>query len=106
MSHFAAAPEAIRAYGLAASAQAAAVAAAGAIDQTATVAAATPVFGLIGQDFLAAFAIAQANHMSSVLELAGVYEGTALTAHEAAAAYVATEVESGGEFLATVASLA
>ncbi|MFC3964563.1 hypothetical protein [Nocardia jiangsuensis] len=96
MSEVAAESGAIHAYGAASAAMAQAVATAGAVDQVATVAATVPVFGLIGQDFLAAFAVAQANHISSVLELAAVHAATALTAHEGAAAYDAGEAASAG----------
>ncbi|MEV0356831.1 hypothetical protein AB0H71_12285 [Nocardia sp. NPDC050697] len=92
----AAVPEAIHAYGVASAAMAQGVAAAGSVDQAATVAATVPVFGLIGQDFLLAFAVAQANHLSSVLELAAVHAATALTAHEGAAAYETGEATSVG----------
>lgn len=71
---------------------------AGAANQAATVAAAIPVFGLIGQDFLAAFAYAQANNLMSVTELATVHAGTALTAHESAALYDMTEDVAVAEF--------
>ncbi|WP_327095468.1 type VII secretion target [Nocardia vinacea] len=98
MSELVATPDAIRVYGDAAVAMATGVATAGAFDQVATVAAAAPVFGLIGQDFLMAFAYAQSNHASSMFELAGVHAGTALTAHQGAAAYEATEAASGTEF--------
>ncbi|GGL23746.1 hypothetical protein GCM10011588_43270 [Nocardia jinanensis] len=84
-------PDAVRLYGSESAAMAAGVASAGAVDQTATVAFAAPVFGLIGQEFLAAFAYAQANHLSSVAELAAVHAGTALTAHQAAASYEITD---------------
>ncbi|WP_327101009.1 hypothetical protein OIE68_20810 [Nocardia vinacea] len=59
MSELVATPHAIRAYGDAAVAMATTVATAAAFDQVATVAAAAPVFGLIGQDFLMAYAYAQ-----------------------------------------------
>ncbi|MFE1593220.1 hypothetical protein [Nocardia sp. NPDC058705] len=94
MSDLVATPDVIRGYGEAAAAMATGVATAGGFDQTATVAAAVPVFGLIGQEFLVSFAGAQANHVSSVLELAGVHAATAVTAHQAAAAMEATEVAS------------
>ncbi|MFI7671112.1 type VII secretion target [Nocardia sp. NPDC049526] len=98
MSELVATPDAIRAYGDSAVVMATGVATAGAFDQVATVAAAAPVFGLIGQDFLMAFAYAQSNHVSSMFELAGVHAGTALTAHQGAAAYEAAEAASGTEF--------
>lgn len=71
---------------------------AGAIDQAATIAAAVPVFGPIGSEFLAAFAGAQANHAQAVTQLADVYEATGATAHAGAAGYDLTEAESAVPF--------
>ncbi|WP_081511848.1 hypothetical protein [Nocardia donostiensis] len=71
---------------------------AGATNQAATLAAAVPVFGLIGQDFLAAFAVAQANNLSSTTELAYVHAMTAVAAHESAALYDSTEAASVSDF--------
>ncbi|MGW6724418.1 hypothetical protein ACWF9G_00810 [Nocardia sp. NPDC055029] len=105
MSDLVATPEVVRRYGDAAVAMATSVAAAGGFDQTATVAAAAPVFGLIGQDFLFSFAGAQFNHASSVLELAGVHAATAMTAHQAAAALEATEAVSGTALSTAVSGL-
>ncbi|WP_330233010.1 type VII secretion target [Nocardia sp. NBC_00508] len=90
--------DAIRGYGDASAAMAVDVAAAGAADQAATIAAAIPVFGLIGQDFLAAFAFAQANNMMSVAELAHVHGMTAVAAHESAATYDLTDDASASDF--------
>ncbi|KQY33712.1 MULTISPECIES: type VII secretion target [Nocardia] len=87
MNHVAVVPDAVRAYAGASAGMAAGVAQAGAIDQAATVGAVVPVFGLIGQEFLMSFAYAQANHLTSVAQLAGVHAGTALTATQAAATY-------------------
>ncbi|MET7768678.1 type VII secretion target [Nocardia sp. NPDC005366] len=87
MNHVAVVPDAVRAYAGASASMAAGVAQAGAVDQAATVAAAVPVFGLIGQEFLLSFIYAQANHLTSVAQLAAVHAGTALTAMEAAATY-------------------
>ncbi|MFE7796283.1 type VII secretion target [Nocardia sp. NPDC057440] len=98
MSELVATPDAIRRYGDAAAAMATGVATAGAFDQAATIAAAVPVFGLIGQDFLMSFAYAQGNHVSSVFELAAVHAGTALTAHQGATAYEVNEATSIAEF--------
>lgn len=98
MSELVATPDAIRAFGGAAATMAAGVATAGAFDQVATVAAAAPVFGLIGQDFLVAFAGAQSNHASSVFELAGVHAATAVALQQDAAAYEAAEATSSTEF--------
>jgi hypothetical protein len=91
MDGLAATPEAIRRYGDASAAMATTVATVGNIDQVATVATTAPVFGLIAQDFLMAFAYAQANHISSVNELAAVHAGTALTAYESASHYESTD---------------
>ncbi|MFE6923285.1 type VII secretion target [Nocardia sp. NPDC057663] len=87
MNHVAVVPDAVRAYAGASATMAAGVAQAGAVDQAATVAAVVPVFGLIGQEFLLSFAYAQANHLTSVAELAAVHAGTALTAAQAASTY-------------------
>ncbi|MBF6349380.1 MULTISPECIES: type VII secretion target [Nocardia] len=84
-------PDAVRRYGSESAAMAAGIATTAAVDQAATVGFAVPAFGLIGQEFLVAFAYAQANHLSSVAELAAVHAGTALTAHQAAANYELTD---------------
>lgn len=90
--------EAIRGYGDASATMAADIVVAGATNQAATLAAAVPVFGLIGQDFLAAFAVAQANNLSSVAELAYVHGMTAVAAHESAALYDTTEAAAVTDF--------
>ncbi|GGK57529.1 type VII secretion target [Nocardia camponoti] len=87
MNHVAVVPEALRAYAGASATMAAGVAQAGAVDQAATTAAVVPVFGLIGQEFLLSFVYAQANHLTSVAQLAAVHAGTAVTAAEGAATY-------------------
>ncbi|MFI6997702.1 type VII secretion target [Nocardia sp. NPDC050175] len=94
MNHIEVVPDAVRAYGSASAVMAAGVASAGAVDQAATIGTVVPVFGLIGQEFLASFAFAQANHLSSVAELAAVHAGTALTAHQAASTYESADGES------------
>ncbi|NNH71870.1 hypothetical protein HLB23_18745 [Nocardia uniformis] len=91
MNEIVAVPEAISRYGDAAAVMAANVGTMGAANQAATVAAVVPVFGLIGQDFLAAFAVAQANNLLSVSELAIVHAATAVTAYEGAGAYRMSE---------------
>ncbi|MET8650203.1 MULTISPECIES: type VII secretion target [Nocardia] len=90
--------DAVRQYGNAAAGMAADVAVAGAANQAAIIAAAIPVFGLIGQDFLATFAGAQANNLTSVAELAHVYAMTAVAAHESAALYDVTEASAVTDF--------
>lgn len=94
------APKVFREYGDIAANMAAAVATAGAVDQAATVAAAVPVFGLIGQEFLASFAYAQANHLTAVNELAHVFANTSTAAHTAADAYARTEQHNAAGFTA------
>ncbi|WP_026342749.1 type VII secretion target [Nocardia sp. BMG111209] len=94
MSDLVAAPEGVRGYGAVAATMAARTLAAGTVDQAAAVAAAIPVFGLIGQDFLASFAVAQANHLSSVGELAAVHAGTAAAAYESATEYEVSESDT------------
>ena len=64
---------------------------AGSFDLAKNVAALTPVFGAIGADFLAAYAVAQANHAKSVAELGGHFAATAASAHATAAQYRAAD---------------
>ncbi|MFI1240362.1 type VII secretion target [Nocardia salmonicida] len=97
MSHFEVVPEALRAYGSESAAMAAGVASTAAVDQAVTVAAVVPVFGLIGQEFLASYAFAQANHLQSVAELAAVHAGTALTAVQGAATYEGVDGASSAD---------
>jgi len=98
MTDLVVASDAIRRYGDAAATMATETAAAGATNQAATIAASIPVFGLIGQDFLAAFAFAQANNLLSVTELAAVHAATAITSYEGATAYELTEDAAVVEF--------
>ncbi|WP_040774460.1 type VII secretion target [Nocardia pneumoniae] len=105
MNEIVVASDAIRRYGEASAAMAVDVAVAGAANQAATIAAAIPVFGLIGQDFLAAFAVAQANNMMSVAELAHVHAMTAVAAHESAATYDLTDDASANDFGTVTKSL-
>ena len=58
-----------------------------------------PVFGVIGGDFVAAFATAHAAHLASIEKLSGVLGGISATALANAAAYEGTEA-------ATTAALA
>ncbi|MEU4342645.1 hypothetical protein AB0H00_15475 [Nocardia sp. NPDC023852] len=98
MTELVVASDAIRRYGDASAMMAVETAAAGAANQAATMAAAIPVFGLIGQDFLAAFAFAQANNLMSVVELAAVHAGSAMTSYEGAGLHDLTEAASVTEF--------
>ncbi len=102
MPELMAAPDAIRGYAAASAAMATGIATAGAVDQSATMAAVAPVFGLIGQEFLVACAYAQACHLSSVMELAGVHAGTAIAALQSAANYESSEAASADGFGAAI----
>ncbi|MFD4366249.1 type VII secretion target [Rhodococcus sp. NPDC058521] len=53
-----------------------------------------PVFGLIGGDFVAAFATAHAAHTASIAELSGVLGSISTAAGVNAAGYVATETSN------------
>lgn len=94
MDDLVAAPEAIRRYGDASASAAAQTLTAASANQAAAIAAAVPVFGLIGGDFLATYAVAQATHLGSVAELSAVHAGTAITAYESAAAYTDTDLDN------------
>ncbi|MBL1075179.1 hypothetical protein JK358_12330 [Nocardia sp. 2] len=63
---------------------------------------AVPVFGLIGQDFLAAFALAQGNFLLSSAEIAAVHASAATAAYAAVGEYGSNEVTSAVSFLSTV----
>lgn len=82
------------------SAQGAITQTAGTVDQVATITAATPVFGPIAAQFLAAFAAAQANHGAAVAQLTNVYENAAAAANAGAAGYDLTEADSATELAA------
>ncbi|MGV9409192.1 type VII secretion target [Nocardia sp. NPDC003693] len=99
MTNLVATPDAIRGYGDASAAMASAVAGAATVDQAALIASVIPVFGLIGQEFLLSFVGAQGNHYAATAELAAVFAGTAVTAHEAAASYESVEDHSSVDFL-------
>ena len=91
-------PNVFRKYGDIAASMATGVAAAGAVDQGATVAAAAPAFGLIGQEFLASFAYAQSNHFIAVNQLANVFANTSIAARTASDAYTQTEQRNAAGF--------
>ena len=100
MSDIVVEPDTYRRYGEVTGQAAGVVAAAGAVDQAATIAAAVPVFGLIGQEFLASFAYAQANHFASVATLVQSYSGTSDIAYASANAYEGNENASASNFTA------
>ncbi|MRH89373.1 hypothetical protein GFY24_18285 [Nocardia sp. SYP-A9097] len=92
-------PQTFRQYGEISEGMAAIIAVAGAVDQAASIAAAVPVFGLIGQDFLASFAYAQANHVAALTDLVDTFTTTAMTSRVAALSYEQTERNSVETFM-------
>ncbi|MGI5219352.1 type VII secretion target [Nocardia sp. CA-290969] len=98
MNGISAVPDAIRQYGNESAAMAAGIATTAAVDQVATISFAAPAFGLIGQEFLALFACAQADHLASATELAAVHAATALAVHRAAGSYEAMDSGNGAGF--------
>ncbi|MGV9827056.1 type VII secretion target [Gordonia sp. NPDC003429] len=72
-----------------------AVAAAGGINAAANTAVMIPVFGLIGQEFLASFITAQANHLFSVGSLAAVHASTAAASLTGLAEFDGTDGANG-----------
>ncbi|MEU0540308.1 hypothetical protein [Nocardia sp. NPDC005978] len=89
-------------YGTREAASATQVAGAAAADSISALAAAVPVFGLIGQDFLLAFAGAQASYLSSAAEIAAVHGSTAVTAYSAVGLFEGNELTSAASFLSTL----
>lgn len=92
---------AVERFGATAAALGADLTAAGAGAASAGPALLTPVFGLIGGDFLAAFAAAHGGHVAAISELARVYDSLGTTATANAAGYSATE-QAGTAALRTV----
>lgn len=86
-------PAGVAAFGAVSGALGAATAGAATVDaaQAAVMAAA---FGLIGQEFLAAYAVAESNHLQAVGRLAAAHTGTAAATATGLAAFVSTD-ESG-----------
>ncbi|WP_207840209.1 type VII secretion target [Williamsia soli] len=105
MSELTAVPAAIAAYADTAAVMSAAVATAGSINAAANVATMVPVFGLIGQEFLLAFAQAQAGHLLAVGQLAAVHAGTAAAALATAAEFTETDDGAGSQFRAIESAL-
>ncbi|MCH5642226.1 MULTISPECIES: type VII secretion target [unclassified Gordonia (in: high G+C Gram-positive bacteria)] len=84
-------PEVLEAFTGTNVAMATAVGAAGSINAAANTAIMVPVFGLIGQEFLAAFIAAQVNHLTSVGELAAVHAATAASTAAGLATFETTD---------------
>ena len=80
MNHVTVTPEVLEGFAATNAAIGTAVAAAGSVNAAANTAVMIPVFGLIGQEFLAAFIAAQANHLFAVGNLSAVHAATAASA--------------------------
>ncbi|MFT3661366.1 MAG: hypothetical protein QM809_08180 [Gordonia sp. (in: high G+C Gram-positive bacteria)] len=80
MTELTVAAHAVQTFAATSAALSSATAAAGTADAAAQAAVMTGAFGLIGQEFLAAFAVAQSNHLASVGALAAVQAATATAA--------------------------
>ncbi|MEO9329831.1 type VII secretion target [Gordonia aurantiaca] len=100
MDHVKVTPEALEGFAATNAAMATAIGTAGSIDAAANTAAMVPVFGLIGQEFLAAFIVAQANHLMSVGQLAAVHAATASTTLQSLAEFEAGDAGSAAVFRA------
>ncbi|MGB3696180.1 MAG: hypothetical protein WBA05_01975 [Gordonia sp. (in: high G+C Gram-positive bacteria)] len=89
-------PQEVQAFGATAAALGTATGAVGAVDTVAVGAAVTAVFGLIGQEFAAAYAVAQANHLHGVGRLAAAHAATAVAATRGLAAFAETDGAGAG----------
>ncbi|GEE04008.1 hypothetical protein nbrc107696_44540 [Gordonia spumicola] len=87
-------PAAVEAFGSTSAALAAATAGAATVD-AAQGAAMSAAFGLIGQEFLAAYACAQANHLRAVGEVAAVHAATAAAAAAGLAGITGADAAAG-----------
>ncbi|MEE2031947.1 type VII secretion target [Rhodococcus chondri] len=88
-------PEGIRSFGNTNLHAAEQIMRSGTVDLQANVAALSPALGLIGGDFLAAFAAAQSAHTRSIGDLAVAYASNGAAAHDAAAAYEHADAATG-----------
>ncbi|MGB3301870.1 type VII secretion target [Gordonia sp. (in: high G+C Gram-positive bacteria)] len=89
-------PSAVQTFGATSAALGTATAAAGAVDAGAVSAAVVAVFGLIGQEFAGAYAIAQANHLRAVGQLAATHAATAASAAAALASFTGADSTGAG----------
>ena len=94
MSNVIVTPEVLEGFAATNAAIGSAVAAAGSINAAANTAAMIPVFGIIGQEFLAAFIAAQTNHLFAVGNLATVHAATAAGAVSGLAAFETADAGS------------
>ncbi|MFI6866426.1 type VII secretion target [Nocardia sp. NPDC050406] len=89
-------PEAVRAFATTQNGVAADIAAAGNLDTVAGVAAMTPVFGLIGADYLAMYAVAELLHAKDINALSGRYAHLGATATGSATTIETTDATFAG----------
>lgn len=89
-------PAAVQMFGATSAALGTATAAAGAVDTVAVSTAVTAVFGLIGQEFAAAYAVAQVNHLRAVGQLAAAHAATAAAAASALASFGGADSAGAG----------
>ncbi|MEC3919255.1 type VII secretion target [Nocardia sp. CDC160] len=100
---FAASPDVIRGHAATLAQVAAQVGTGTAVDQVGLTAAAVPVFGLIGQDFLGALVgFAVPNHVASGARLAGVFGAMSGVAATGAVNYDMTDAASAAGLTAAV----
>ncbi|MEV3964640.1 type VII secretion target [Nocardia sp. NPDC050193] len=96
MSNLSVVTDALRAFGITNSGIGTEIAAAGNIDAAANVAALTPVFGLIGADYLAMFAAAQVLQARDINDLSAKYQKLSEAAFTSAFDYDATDDGTAG----------
>lgn len=94
MSDLSVETDALRAFGVTNSGVAGDIAGAGNFDGAANVAAMTPVFGLIGADYLAMFAAAQLLHARDINELSAKYHDMAGAAFSSATNYDVADADN------------
>ncbi|NNH71565.1 ESX-1 secretion-associated protein [Nocardia uniformis] len=96
MTEFSVDPEGVRAFAATQGGVAADIAAAGNLDTVAGVAAMTPVFGLIGADYLALYAVAEVLHAEDINALSGRYAHVGQTASGSATTLETTDAAFAG----------
>lgn len=106
MSDLSVETEALRAFGATNAGIAGDIAGAGNFDAVANVAALTPVFGLIGADYLAMFAAAQVLQARDINDLAAKYQHLSQAAFSSAADYDVTDLGNAGALGAVAADIA
>ncbi|MFE9783777.1 type VII secretion target [Nocardia salmonicida] len=84
---------------------AAQVAAAGNIDLVASVSAATPVFGLIGADYLAMFAAAQALQAKDINDLSAKFSSLSDAAFKSSVTFETTDIDNAADLARQAAGL-